>query len=91
MLIHFCKGLMGQTSRKSDTAAKHEVIKRDFSNTAKCIGNVRKYLMLVHAFSECDTTSDVYEQGRLSILKLLKKSKAEREEAYVFSPKDRTP
>ena len=48
-------------------------------------------MILIHAFRECGTVSDVYEQGKLSILKLLKKSKAEREEAYVFLAKGRTP
>ena len=58
---------------------------------AERIKNVRKYLILVHAFSECNTTSAAYEQGKLVVLKLLEKFKAAREEAHVFFWKDRTP
>ena len=41
----------------------------------------------VHAFSGCDASSAVYEQGKLSILKLLEKSEASREEADVILQK----
>ena len=55
------------------------------------IGGVRKYLILVHDFFECDTTSAVHGQGKLSILKLLEKSKATRWKADVFLQNDKTP
>ena len=48
-------------------------------------------MMLVHAFGGCDTTSAVYEQVKLSILQLLEKSKAVKEEADVLLQKNRTP
>ena len=41
----------------------------------------------VHAFSGCDTSSTVYEQGKLSMLKFLEKSEASREEADVILQK----
>ena len=67
-----------------------EVIKHNISNTTDCIGNVRKYLMLVHALSGCNTTSTVYQQGKMPILKLLEKVKAAMEETDVFLQKHRT-
>ena len=45
--------------------------------------------MFAHAFGGCDTTTAVYGEGKLSILKLLEKSVAAREEADVFLQKDR--
>ena len=47
-------------------------------------------LTLVQAFVGWDTTSAVYGQGKLPILKLLKKFKGAREEASVFLQKDKT-
>ena len=48
-------------------------------------------MTLFHVFSGWDTTSAAYGQGKLPILKLLKKSKGAREEADVFLQKNRTP
>ena len=49
------------------------------------------YLTFVHIFSGCDTASAGYGQGKLSILKLLEKSKAGREETDVFLQKNVSP
>ena len=81
MLIYFWKSLMGQTIMRTEATKKHKVIERDFGVIAECIGDVRKYLTFVHAFGGCDTTSAICGQSKLSILKLLEKSKAAREEA----------
>ena len=80
MLIYFWKSLMGQTIMRTEATKKYKVIERDFGVIAECIGDVRKYLTFVHAFGGCDTTSAIYGQSKLSILKLLEKSKAAREE-----------
>ena len=82
---------MGQIIMKAEATKKHKAIERDIGVNAKCIGDIRKYLTFVHAFSECDTTSAVQGQSKLSILKLLKKSKAAREEADVFLQKNVLP
>ena len=73
---------------KTEVTKKHKAIERDIGVIAECIGNVKKYLTFVYAFSGCDTTSVVYGQGKLSILKLLEKSKTAREEADVFLQKN---
>ena len=77
---------MGEMARKPEAARKHKEI-----DITDCIGDIRKYLTLVHAFSGCDTTSSVYAQGKLPILKLLEKFKVAMEETDVFSQKARIP
>ena len=47
---------------KAEATKKRDIeraIERDIGVNAKCIGDIRKYLTFVHAFSECDTTSAV--------------------------------
>lgn len=44
--------------------------------------------MLVHAFSVCNTTSELYGQGKLSILKFLERFKAARDEVDVLLQED---
>ena len=46
---------------------------------------------MIHGFGECDITSSLHAQGKLSILKLLEKSKAGRGKTDVFLQKGRTP
>ena len=91
MLIYFWNSLMGQIIMKTEATKKHKAIESDIGVIAECISDVRKYLTFVHAFGGCDTTSLVYGQGKLSILKLLEKSKAAREEADVFLQKNVSP
>ena len=75
---------------RTEAMKKHKAIEREIGVIAECIGDVRKYLTFVHAFGGCDTTSVVYGQSKLLILKLLEKSKVTREEA-VFFQKDISP
>ena len=51
----------------------------------------QKVLDIGDAFDWCGTTSAVYGQGKLSILQILEKSKAAREEADVFLQKNISP
>ena len=74
----------------SEATKKQKAIKCDSSNTAERISDVWKYLILVHAFGEYNTTSAAHEQGKLSVLKYLEKFKAARMEAHVFLQKGRT-
>ena len=66
------------------------MIKCDIGITADRIKEARKYLILVHAFAECNTTSAAYEQGKLSALKHSEKFKATSEEVLLFFRKNRT-
>ena len=79
---------MGQIIMRIEATKKHRAIERDIGVISEYIGNVRKYLTFVHVFGGCDATSAVYGQGKLSILTLLKKSKAAREETDVFLQKN---
>ena len=59
----------------SEATKKHKAIKCDVGKTAtKGISNVRKYLLLIYALSECNTNSAANEQGKLSVLRHLEKS-----------------
>ena len=89
-LTYLWNSLMGNIIMRTEAMKKHKVIEREIEVIAECIGDVRKYLTFVHAFGGCDTTSAVYGQSKLLILKLLEKSKVTREEA-VFFQKDISP
>ena len=91
MFTYFWDSLMEQIIMRSEATKKHKAIERDIGEIAECIGNVRKYLTFVHLFSGFDTNSAGYGQGKLSILKLLEKSKAAREETDVFLQKNVSP
>ena len=89
-LTYLWNSLMGNIIMRTEAMKKHKAIEREIGVIAECIGDVRKYLTFVHAFGGCDTTSAVYGQSKLLILKLLEKSKVTREEA-VFFQKDISP
>ena len=89
-LTYLWNSLMGNIIMRTEAMKKHKAIEREIGVIAECIGDVRKYLTFVHAFGGCDTTSAVYGQSKLLILKLLEKSKVAREEA-VFFQKDISP
>ena len=90
MLMYVWNSIIGEITINSEATKNHKVIKCDIGNTAECINGVRKYLILVHAFGKCNTTSAAYEQGKLSVVKLLEKFKVASKEAHVFLQKDRT-
>ena len=89
-LTYLWNSLMGNIIMRTEAMKKHKAIEREIGVIAECIGDVRKYLTFVHAFGGCDTTSAVYGQSKLLILKFLEKSKVAREEA-VFFQKDISP
>ena len=45
-------------------------------------------MTFVHAFEGCETTSTIYGMGKISILKLLEKSKSAKQYAEVFLEED---
>ena len=91
MLVYFWNSLMGQIIMKTEATKNHKAIECDIGVIAACIGDVGKYLTFVHAFGGCDTTSAVYGQVKLSILKLLENLKGARVEADVFLQKNISP
>ena len=80
MLIYIWNNIIGEITINSEATKNYKAIKCDIVNTAERISNVRKYLNLVHAFDECNTTSAAYEQDKLSVLELL----VARDEAHVI-------
>ena len=76
---------------KTEATKNHKAIECDIGVIAACIGHVEKYLTFAHAFGGCDTTSAVYGQVKLSILKLLEKLKGARVEADAFLQKNISP
>ena len=90
MLLFVWNSIIGEITINSEATQNHKAIKCDIGNTAECINSVRKYFIFVHAFGKCNTTSAAYEQGKLSVVKLLEKFKVASEEAHVFLQKDRT-
>ena len=83
MLIYVWNSIFGDITINFEGRKKLKGIKCDIGNTVERISDVRKYLILVHAFA-------AYRQGKLSVLKLLEKFKAAGEETHVFLQKDRT-
>ena len=73
MFMYVWNSIIGEITINSEATKKHKTIKYDIGNTAERINDVRKYLILVHAFGECNTTSAASEQDKLSVLKLLEK------------------
>ena len=56
MLMYFWNSIIEEITMNSEAAKNHKAIKCDIGNTAEHINDVRKYLILVHAFVECNTT-----------------------------------
>ena len=76
---------MGETEMKSEATRKYSETVRNIRQMAESLGEVRKYITLIHAFSGCDTTSALFGQGKISILRLLQKSAAARDAANTFA------
>ena len=45
---------------------------------------VLRYLLVIHSFGGCDTTSATFDKGKKSILKLVEKSSVARAQCDVF-------
>ena len=61
MLMDVWDNIIGEITINSEATKKQKAIKCDIGNAAERINDVRKYLILVHAFNECNTTSAAYE------------------------------
>ena len=90
MLLYFWNNCMGTIVMKSEATKEHGATERDVGKISECLGEISKYLTFIHAFGGCDTTSAVFGQGKLSILRLLEKRDDARKLADVFLNKDST-
>ena len=70
ILIYVWNSIIGEITMNAEVTKKHKAIKFNIGNTAERINGVRTYLILVHAFSECNTTSAAYEQVNPLVLKI---------------------
>ena len=89
MLIYMWNDMMRQIKMKSKSTRKYKKSGRDVGQIASTLGDIQKYLTFIHAFGGCDTTSAIFGQGKLSILRLLssknkKRSLAAREAADIL-------
>ena len=96
MLIYMWNNMMGQIKMKREGTRKYRESARDIGQIASSLGNIQKYMTFIHAFGGCNTTSAIFGQGKLSILRLLanknkRRSTAAREAADVFCDPNATP
>ena len=96
MLIYMWNNMMGQIKMKSEGTRKYRESARDISQIASSLGDIQKHMTFIHAFGVCDTTSAIFGQGKLSILRLLanknkRRSTAAQEAADVFCDPNATP
>ena len=90
MLLYFWNDLMGHVIMKSEGTKRHKTIERNIGEMAQCLEDVRGFLTIAHAFTGCDTTSAVFDQGKASIIKLFEKSPEARKIAGTFLKTDTT-
>lgn len=91
MLLYMWNDLMGCILMKNEATRKHAESVRDVGKICESLGDICKYITFIHAFGGCDTTSAIFGQGKLSILKLIKKNAASRAAADMFLKNDSTP
>jgi len=68
---------MGGTKQKPST-------ERDIGKIARSCDDIRKYILLIHAFGGCDTTSAIFGQDKTSIMTLLRRNKLARNAAETL-------
>ena len=67
MLIYMWNDMMGQIKMKSDGTRKCKESVRDIGQIVSTLGDIQKYLTVIHAFRGCF----IFGQEKLSILRLL--------------------
>ena len=80
--------MMGKITIKSEGTRKQNEVRRDIEQNSSCLGDIRKYITLIHAFAGCDTTSSIYGHGKMRILRLLQKNSTARTAADQFLKAD---
>lgn len=87
MMMHFWKPGMGDLILRSEyTRNKTKHLKQLEIEKAlsKINRTVKPYLLLIHAFGGCDTTSAIQDKGKAAILNLIQNSKEARTLADLF-------
>ena len=97
MLIYMWNNMMGQLKIKREGTCKYKESVCDIGQIVSILGYIQKNLTFIPVFGGCDTTSVIFRQGKLSILRLLssknkkKRSWAAREAADFFCDSNATP
>ena len=87
MMVHLWKAGMGKLLIRSDYKRHGGIqLKQLLMENAlsKVQQSVIPYLLVIHAFGGCDTTSSIHDKGKGSILNLVQKSKEARNLCDVF-------
>ena len=61
MLKYIWNSIIGEITINSEATKNHKAIKCDIGNTVERISDVRKYLVLAHAFDGRSTTSAAHD------------------------------
>lgn len=91
MLLHFWNPGLGEIVMRSDfkknqvKQLKQMNIKSSVAQFSKCVVS---NLLVIHAFSGCDTTSAIFEKGKSVLLRLIEKSKKAQELCSTFMAND---
>ncbi|KAG1666649.1 hypothetical protein GQR58_017809 [Nymphon striatum] len=91
MLLYLYNSEMGDIIVKSFGSKKRRSPDIDIGKTSNSLNpHVLKYLLAIQAFSGCDATSAIFDQGKTSIIKLIEKSKKARNFCDILMPSDST-
>ena len=63
--------MIAQMKIKSAGTGKYKTLVRDIGKIPDTSSDIQKYLTFIHVFGGCDTTSAIFGEGKLSILRLL--------------------
>ena len=63
-------GMTAEIKIKSADTGKYKDLVRDMGQIPSTLNDIQKYLTFIHAFGGCETTSAIFGQGKLSILRL---------------------
>ena len=88
MLIYMWNEMIEKITMKSEATRKQKDVRRDIEQCSSCLGDIRKYITLIHAFAGCDTTSSIYGHRKMRILRLLQKNSTARTTADQFLKAD---
>ena len=87
MFLYLYSTMMRHIAMKSESTWINKESVPDVGKIAECFGEVCKYIKFIHVFGGCYTTSAIFGQGKLSILKLIGKSIRSGDAANIFLEK----
>ena len=70
--------MTGQIKLKNEGTRKYKDSVRDIEQIASTLGDIQKYFIFIHTFGWGDTTSAIFGQGKVPILRLLSSENKKR-------------